>query len=361
MKAETALLWSYLNVLDKKRYTALVDRFGDLEKAAENISLEMLQELGLKEESGLKAMNRLEEFDAETYGAQVKKRDLRLLTIEDPEYPISLSEIADPPIFLYIRGDLEIVSSPCIAIVGSRDMTDYGKRVIEKLVPPLVEAHVITVSGLAYGIDAEVAKETLRAGGKTVAVLGHGLGMIYPKANTRLADDIVKAGGLLVSEFPLDAMPDKYTFPARNRIIAGLSLCTVVAEAAEDSGSLITAELALEYNRDVCAVPGDVFSLLSVGCNFLIRSGQARLVTSGVDILQEVGIVSSDNAKPSVAFEADSPDEQSVYDALSSLPSALDDLVIKTKLDAATLNAVLTILELRGVVRNAGSGKWIRA
>lgn len=360
MKPETALLWSYLNVLDKKRYTALVDRFGDLEKATQSLSFEMLQELGLKEESALKAMNRAEEFDSQAYTALIAKKDLRLISIEDPEYPMSLAEIADPPIFLYVRGDPETLNSPCIAIVGSREMTDYGKRVVEKLIPPIVAANVVTVSGLAYGIDAEVAKETLRAGGKTVAVLGHGLGMIYPKANTRLADDIVKAGGLLVSEFPLDAMPDKYTFPARNRIIAGLSLCTVIAEAAEDSGSLITAELALEYNRDVCAVPGDIFSPISVGCNDLIRSGQARLVTSGMDVLQEVGIVSRDSAKPSVAFEADSPDEQSVFDALSSLPSALDDLVIKTKLDAATLNAVLTILELRGVVRNTGSGQWVR-
>lgn len=359
MRPETALLWSWSNVLTKKRYDALRERYGDMDRAFADISLAMLQGFGIKEDSAMKALNRLEEFDAAAHNSLLTKRGVRLVTLEDDEYPAQLREIDDAPVFLYARGDLSVLTSPCISIVGSREMTDYGARVVAQMIPPIVAAGCTTVSGLAYGIDADVAKETLRAGGVTVAVLGHGLGMIYPKTNEKLADEIVKTGGLLLSEFPLDTMPDKYTFPARNRIIAGLSLCTVVAEAAEGSGSLITADLALDYNRDVCAVPGDIGRPTSAGCNALIARGSARLVTSGEDVLQEAGIVAG--TQTSLGFEADSPEEQRVFDSLSALPSALDDLVIKAALDAATLNAILTMLELRGAVRNVGAGKWIRA
>ena len=326
----------------------------------EVISMELLMRLGLREDSAMKAMVRLEEFNAAGYTAVLKKKNIALISMEDPEYPESLREVPDAPVFLYARGDFSLLSRPCIAIVGTREMSDYGRRVVSHLIPPIVSAGVITVSGLAYGIDAEVARETLSSGGKTVAVLGHGLGMIYPKIHEKLADQIVLSGGLLLSEFPLDTQPDKFSFPARNRIIAGLSLATVVAEAAMDSGSLITADLALDYGRDVCVVPGDIFHVEYAGCHSLLARGVARLVTSGDDVLQEVGIIGSSATKAS-SFTSESLEEQSIFDAMSSLPSALDDLVIKTKLDAATVNGLLTVLELKGVVKNAGGGRWVRA
>jgi DNA processing protein len=203
-----------------------------------------------------------------------------MIRVADDVYPTQLKTIDDPPIFLYYKGSLEITKQPCIAAIGTRTMSAYGDRVTEAFVPPLVRAGMVTVSGLAYGIDAAVAKETLLAGGNTIAVLGHGLGMISPKAHRMLADDIVTHGGLLLSEFPLDVRPDKYTFPARNRIIAGLSLGALILEATEDSGSLITADLALDYNRDVFAVPGNVFDPNYAGCHALIRKGSAQLVTT---------------------------------------------------------------------------------
>ncbi len=360
MQFHNAIRWSWINILTRKRLETLGELFGGADAAMDIISLDLLMRLGVREDSAMKAIVQLEEFNAEGYAALMKKKDIQIVSMEDDCYPESLREIPDAPVFLYARGDLRILSQPCIAIVGTREMSDYGRRVISHIIPPLVRAGVITVSGLAYGIDAEVARQTLNEDGKTVAVLGHGLGMIYPKANEKLAEEIVKTGGLLLSEFSLDTRPDTYTFPARNRIIAGLSLCTVVAEATEDSGSLITADLALDYGRDVCAVPGDLFHPQYAGCHGILARGTARLVTSGEDILQEVGIVSGSGA-PSIAFETDSPDEKSVYDALTSLPSALDDLVIKTTLDAATLNGVLTVLELKGAIKNAGSGRWVRA
>lgn len=348
-----------MNVLTLKRAEALKAQFRTLEKALENISLEMLQALGCREEGALLAMNRLEEFDIDGYARLLAKKDIRLLTEEDEDYPAALRTVPDRPMFLYARGDLSILAQPCIALVGSRDMNDEGKRIVEKLIPPIVSAGCTTVSGLAYGVDADVASETLRVSGKTVAVLGNGLGSIYPKANEKLADEIVKRGGLVLSEFPLDARPDKFTFPARNRIIAGLSLVTVVVQAAEDSGSLITAELALEYGRDVCAVPGSVFDPLFAGCHAIIGTAQAKLVTSAEEILAEVGIVASGRAPDTSVFETDDPVEANVIGHLSSLPSAIDDLVVKAKLDAATVTATLTVLELKGAARKVG-GKWIR-
>lgn len=360
MKLENAIRWSKADLLTRKRLETITELFGGADAAMDILSIELLGRLGIREDSAMKALVSLEEFNTAGYAAVMKKKNIELISMEDASYPESLRTVPDAPVFLYARGDLSLLSRPCIAIVGSREMNDYGRRVVSHIVSPLVQANVVTVSGLAYGIDAEVAKETLLAGGKTVAVLGHGLGMIYPKVNEKLADEIVQKGGLLLSEFALDVRPDNYTFPARNRIIAGVSLCTVVAQATEGSGSLITADLALDYGRDVCAVPGDIFDPQFAGCHGIISRGTAKLVTSGDDVLKEVGIVSSSVSVPS-DFLADTPEEQSVFDSLSSLPSALDDLVVKTKLDAAVLNGVLTVLELKGAVKNAGGGRWVRA
>ena len=360
MQVDVALRWSWMNVLTFKRYEALLAQFGSLEIALENVSLELLQSLGCREETAIIGMNRIEEMDTEQYARELQKRGIQLITIDDDIYPSALRQIDDRPIFLHAIGDLSILDQPCLALVGTRGMSDYGRRVTGLFIPEIVSAGMVTVSGLAYGIDAEVASETLRAGGKTVAVLGHGLGMIYPKANQVLAKDIVEKGGLVLSEFPLDIRPDKFTFPARNRIIAGLSLGTVVIEAAEGSGSLITAELALDYNRDVFAVPGQIFDVNYAGCHQLISKGTAKLVTTAKDVLTEIGIVASARAPEDSSFTPDSPEEDTVYQSLTSMPSAIDDIAVKTALDAASLSAILTVLELKGAVENVGAGKWVR-
>lgn len=360
MDTTNALRWSWMDILTMKRYAALIDAYESLDTAMEMISEEMLRGLGMKEESVRKALNRLEEFDHDAYEQELRKRSLRLVTIEDDDYPALLRSIPDAPVFLYVRGDLSVLARPCIALVGARDMSEYGEVAVSRLVPGLVRAHTVTVSGLAVGIDAEVARETLRAGGETVAVLGHGFGMIYPKENARLADQITDGGGLILSEYPLDTEPGKYTFPARNRIIAGLSLATVVIEAAEESGSLITATLALEYGRDVMAVPGRITDEGNAGCHHLISTGQAKLINSAEDILTEVGIVANTRAREDFS-SFDSAEEKTVYEVLTSLPTPTDDLAVKAKLDAASLNAVLTILELKGAAKKLSGGSWVRS
>jgi DNA processing protein len=183
--------------------------------------------------------------------------------------------------------------------------------------------------------------------------------MVYPESNQDLADDILKKGGLFLSEFPLDLPPDTYTFPARNRIIAGVSLGTVVIEAPAESGAIITAELALDYSRDVFAVPGQIFDPNSEGTNRLIAKGQAKLTTSAAEVLREVGVVAPE--KKESAYEAASPEEAKLLAVLTTMPQASDDLVQKSGLPAGSVNALLTMMELSGGVKNVGGGMWVRA
>ncbi len=348
-----------MNVLTRKRYDALVERFGDLDRAIGSVDETLLRELGCREDTTLGALNRLEELDPAVYEKELQRRDLQVLSLEDDLYPALLKTIPDMPVFLYWRGDLAILRQPCVALVGARDMSDYGRRAVAEFVPPLVAAGMVTVSGLAYGVDAEVANETVRAGGKTVAVLGHGLAEIHPRENATLAKKIVEGGGLILSEYPLDAPGDKYTFPARNRIIAGVSLGTIIIQAAAKSGSFITAQLALEYNRDIFAVPGEIFDERHTGCHALIARGSAKLVTQAADVLQELGMHQPPQAQSSL-FVAESEQEQAIFDTLTAMPQPLDDLVVRTKLDAAVVNATLTVLELKGNVQNVGGGRWVR-
>jgi DNA processing protein len=355
----SSLLWSWLQVLNKERYEALMQVYGDLGEAQKHLGEELLEGLGCRRDTIMKILMRMENFNDAAYIARLEQTGVGLLELYDDDYPSALKQVGDPPPFLYYKGDLNLLKQPCIGVVGTRRMTPYGRRVVQNFVPDFVDAGMVTVSGLALGIDAEVAKETLKAGGKTVAVLGHGLGMVYPESNQDLADDILKKGGLFLSEFPLDLPPDTYTFPARNRIIAGVSLGTVVIEAPAESGAIITAELALDYSRDVFAVPGQIFDPNSEGTNRLIAKGQAKLTTSAAEVLREVGVVAPE--KKESAYEAASPEEAKLLAVLTTMPQASDDLVQKSGLPAGSVNALLTMMELSGGVKNVGGGMWVRA
>lgn len=361
MKPETALLWWYLNILpNRRRYDLLVERFGSLEDATHALDSDLLRQLGCRETTVVEILGKMETFDARKYADAMERNSVSLVSIEDDAYPESLRRIEDAPVFMSYHGDISILDQPLIALVGTRNMSPYGKRVAAMLVPDLVRSGVVTVSGLALGIDAEVARETMHAGGKTVAVLGSGLGAVYPKANELLAREIVAGGGLLLSEFPLGMTPERFTFPSRNRIIAGLSLGTVVLEAAEKSGAIITAELALDYNRNVFAVPGPVFDPNCAGCHALIAKGEATLVSSARDILLNVGIMASDRAEP-ISFIPASETESTVWASLTAMPQPMDELVERSGLAAGAVSAVLTVMELQGVVKNVGAGQWVRA
>lgn len=358
MNREVALTWSWLNVLSKKRYDALIGAYKNMETALQSLDEEILSKIGCRQETIIHTFLRLEEFDPSSYEKELQKRDLHFITIEDDEYPQALREIGDPPVFLYYQGDLTILNQPCIAMVGTRAMTNYGKRVGELFTPSFIRAGMVTVSGLAEGIDSVVAKESLLAQGKTVAVLGHGHAYISPKAKVMLADEIVQKGGIVLSEYPIDTKGDKFTFPARNRIIAGLSLATVVLEAGVESGALITADLALDYSREVFAVPGEIFDPVHAGCNLLISKGHGKLVSSPEDVLQELGIIASTRAPSN--YEPQNESESSMLSALTTMPQSTTELSEKTNMSVGDINATLTMLELSGAAQNVGNGRWVK-
>ena len=228
-------------------------------------------------------------LEPENYAEAIKDQGISWFTIYDEDYPLLLKEIYDPPVVLYYKGEITPQDQSAIAVVGTRRMTSYGKAVTEQFTKDLVARGLTIVSGLARGVDSEAHWTALRAGGRTIAVLGGGLNKIYPPENRNLAEEIVKGHGALVSEFPPNSLPLPGNFPARNRIISGLSLAVLVTEAAEDSGSLITARLALEQGREVFAVPGPITSSLSKGPIDLIKAG-ARPVTNADEILEDLGI-----------------------------------------------------------------------
>ncbi len=365
MLRKSALTWSWLNILSKKRYDALRAKFGNMEEALKHVDRELLKELGCRDETVEIVLERLGGFDVEDYEKGCRVIGLEFLSIEDEDYPESLRQVPDAPVFLYYKGpkgapfggSLAILDKPCIACVGTREMSSYGKRAVEEFVPAFVRSGVTTISGLAYGIDAEVARQTIASGGKTVAVLGHGLGEIYPVENRRLSEEIVESGGLIISEFPLDQTPDKYTFPSRNRIIAGLSLGTIVFEAGEGSGALITSDLSLDYDREVFLVPGQVFDENYKGCNKAISQGKGKSVSSPNDVLEELGMIASEEVRPD--FKPEDETQGIIYEALTGMPQSVDDLMEKSALNSATVNTALTMLELQGVAKRAGNGTWV--
>ncbi len=292
---------------------------------------------------------------------ELLKENIELVTIKDEVYPSQLKEIASAPPVLYIRGDRNILSNKSIAIVGSRKFTEYGRRVTENLTKDLVRAGLTIVSGLALGIDGIAHRAALDAGGLTAAVLGTGIDdrTIYPRDHFNLAKNIIENGGALLTEQPPRTPSLKQNFPARNRIMSGLALGTLVIEAAENSGSLITAQFALEQNREVFAVPGDIFSPQSAGANILIKRG-AKLVSSTTDILEEFNLSRTHPQLALKLFKPKTDEEKTIWKILSNDPLHIDKISKLAKLDTATVSSVLATLEIEGAVKNIGGQNFIK-
>ena len=306
---------------------------------------------------------------AEAEIAAVRKLGGDILLLDDGVYPSSLREIYDPPIVLYVKGAwAECLDQPCIGVVGSRKCSTYGQNSAMMLARDLAQRGMTVVSGFARGIDAAAHRGALEAGGRTVAVLGTGIDEVYPRDHKKLAEEVLAGGGALVSQFPLGTPPVSENFPYRNRIISGLSLGIVVVEAAENSGSLITARLAIEQNREVFAVPGNITSRNSFGTNYLIKGAGAKLVQQWQDIATEMPPQLAARLLPppfietraqspltnKLAFvpEGSSPTETSVFRLLShDSPAHVDWLVEKSKLPISELTAALLTLEMRELVR----------
>ncbi len=278
---------------------------------------------------------------------QLRKQKIELISYDSKEYPKILKEIASPPPLLYYRGDISLLSRKnLLAVVGTRKATSYGKAATEKIIAGMSEAPVVIVSGMALGIDAEAHKAALKNGLKTVAVLGSGLddAHIYPQSHMPLAREIMRCG-VIISEHPPGEVAYKSNFPRRNRIISGLSRGTIVVEAKEPSGALITAYRALEQNREVFAVPGSIFSATSVGTNKIISKG-ARITTCADDILEELNIQS--NLQPTKGSVSE------LLEVIAAKPLSFDEICITTKGEQQTLLTKLLELELDGKVAKKG-------
>jgi DNA processing protein len=332
--------------------------------------------------------------------ARLRQLGIRLLPILDPAYPPRLRAIADPPYVLFVNGELPPAEQPAIAIVGARRASPYGRHVAAELAAGLAQRGIVVISGMALGTDAAAHEGCLRGGGRTIAVLGSGVDVIYPPENTSLYQRIV-AQGAVISEAPLGSPPTPKCFPIRNRIISGLALGVVIVEAAEKSGALITAEHALEQGREVFAVPGSVNSPASRGTHRLLREG-AKLVESVEDILEELPIAAppvrcaaaplhgpswdltasaeempneqtpaplparraplAAPAAPAMAvtLPALPPEEDTIVRLLSSTAKHIDDLIVESTFSPAQVNAALLMLELKGFVQRRPGNQYVR-
>ena len=347
--------------------TKLLERFGSPDGVfhARRPELESLRIKPATIESIIKR-----EFEDAAAGEleRVKSAGGDILILDDGSYPAMLREIADPPITLYVRGEWQACfEQPCVAVIGSRLCSTYGANAAEMLSRDLASRGVCVVSGLARGIDTAAHKGALAGKGRTVAVLGTGLDTVYPKENARLVNEILDKGGAVATQFPLGTPPLKDNFPYRNRIISGLSLGVLIIEASERSGSLITARLATEQNREVMAVPGNITSRNSIGTNYLIKAG-AKLVQQWQDVVAELP---ADIAAKILPPKIDEPEANGSKQRIESAPADLsnnelkiwtllapdehvhiDQLLETTGLSFGDLNAALVGLDIRDLIRS---------
>lgn len=360
----------YLNALNKieglgcKKLKLLMNFFSS-SKEVWNASYDLLVQSGIGESVADKIISQRPGINPDEEWAKLEKENVMAFIIKDDEYPALLKQIPDSPYIIYMKGNLDCLNMPLIAIVGSRKITNYGNRVARGFAKELAKSGVCIVSGLAFGVDAAAHNGALDAKGKTIAVLGNSLDetSIYPRTNFNLYKEILKSGGLLISEFPIKTSPSNWTFPARNRIMAGMSLGTLIVEAAEKSGSLITANLALDYNRDVYAVPGEIFSPQSEGTNSLIKNSRAKLVSSAADILNELKIEAVTKYAPEKGEEIilELPeDEKKIYSVLSHEATHVDRIIKLTKLETSAISSALSMLEIKGLVKNVGGQNYIK-
>lgn len=358
MRSETAF-WlgvSRLPGLSARRALRLQQAFGS-GSAVWNASAADLQSVLNLEADRLSALlTKRQQLDPEALLTRVEQAGGWVVSIQDADYPEQLRELFDPPTVIYGLGSRLQFERPRLAIVGARRMTSYGKQVVERFMADLAPAQPVVISGLARGVDGQSHRSALEHGLSTWAVLGSGLGRIYPPEHKQLALQMISSGGTVISEYWPDEEPMPYHFPARNRIIAALAGAVLVVEADEKSGSLITVDHALDLGREVFAVPGNITSRQSRGTNLLLRQG-AGIALSAQDILELWGLSAEEQRVASPVLQ---PVERQIYLALDDNPLSFDKLVQETGLAAAEILAAITTLEIKGMVRTDNDQSYRR-
>jgi len=319
---------------------------------ARKTALEKIEGIGGIRANNIKAFTDFSKAEEEI--EFIEKYKIKSLFLTDKDYPQRLLNCYDSPTLLYYKGTADLNTSKVIAIVGTRNNSDYGKQATEKLIKELAVQNVLIVSGLAFGIDAIAHKSAIKNQLPTVGVLGHGLDQIYPSEHSGLAKDMIKHRGGLLTEFRSHSKPDKHNFPIRNRIVAGMSDATIVIETGIKGGSMITAELANGYNKDVFAFPGRTSDTKSAGCNYLIKNNKAVLLTDAQELIEMMGWESkrSKEKKSQQEFFIElSKDEKLIIDILKEKETAnIDEINLKSGLSSSSVAAVILNLELQNVI-----------
>ena len=351
---EALVALNMLPTIGPIRVRRLLEAFGDAAVVLGAATDRLLRVDGIGEETA-KILHRWQDHaDPVTEIAEAAQRGIAIVTRDDDGYPAPLRDTYDPPLLLYVWGKLEARDRHAIGIVGSRRTTHYGTQAAKKFSYQLAQAGFTIISGLARGIDTSAHEGAIAGKGRTIAVIGSGLGKLYPPENLGLAEKIASGNGAVVSEFPLNTAPDKQTFPMRNRIVAAWSQALLVVECPAWSGSLITANLATEYGKPVFAVPGPIDKDSSVGCNQLIRDG-ATLVYDASHILDDLGELpfarKASAAEPAAAIPELPPEEAAVFAAITADESPVDRIIERSGLPAHVVTATLMKLELRRLVR----------
>lgn len=301
-----------------------------------------------------------DKINLEAEAEKLAEEKIKILTFHDANYPKLLLEIPKKPVILYYKGGMENNDELCLAVVGTRQITNYGRMAVPQLVEPLVDAGAVIVSGMAFGVDSAAHEASIKKNRRTIAVLGGGLDekSLYPKHHALLAKQILDAGGALLSEYPMGTPNFKQNFVARNRIISGLSVATLIIECDLESGTLITAKHALDQNRQVYAVPGPIYSPQSRGPNNLIKMG-AKLVTAANDILEDLNLQTLPEQQTAQSLFGDSKEETAVLKLLSFEPLIIDALIKQSGMEASAVTSALTFLEMKGRVKNLGGQQYV--
>ncbi len=335
-------------------------RLGQLESHFGNLELAWKAPLGEMKRAGLDspALRAIEQWrdkiDPDAEMEKLERYKIKVVTCNDKDYPKRLKEIYDYPPVLYIKGSILPEDDWCLAVVGTRRATVYGKQITEEIVADLARSKITIISGLAKGIDTIAHRSALEAGGRSLAVFASGLDIVYPAENERLAREIMEHGAIM-SEYPLGMKPRAENFPRRNRILSGLSMGVLVTEADEDSGAMITARDALEQNREVFAIPGSILSPASRGTNRLIQMGEAKLVRTHMDILEELNLTTVARQIEMREILPETETESLLIKQLSAEPAHIDEVCRKSGLPAATVSSTLAMMELKGLVKQVGT------
>lgn len=358
--------WIKLNMISgigPLRFAILLKYLGSPQEILSAKTSTLTQIKGIGPKIAQQIVEERDKINVDSELKKIEKEGVTILTLDSENYPVNLKSIYDPPPVLYVKGKIELDDRLAIAIVGSRAATTYGKGVSSRLAAELVESGFTIVSGLARGIDVAAHSGAINSNGRTIAVLGCGIDIIYPQENKKLFLDIIEHGAI-VSEFPMSTPPAKFNFPQRNRIISGLTLGTVIVEAPLRSGALITAHCALEQNREVFAVPGQVISNLSKGTHQLIKQG-AKLTETAQDIIEEIELFSETIKKiPPIKKNSEiklSEDEDKIYRLISPTdPQHIDTLSYSAQMTAAQVAAILIQLEIKGVIKQIIGKRFLR-